>query len=194
MTKSPLIASALLGVSILGLSAAHAQEERSPREGHRGHPPHARMAEMDVNGDGVISLDEIQSRETEQFANVDANNDGQVDAAEMVAFQEARRAEQMRERESRRVARMIEHLDADGDGSLSVEEFTSRPREMFARLDTDGDGQISAEEREAMREARRERFAERGHRRGDRDGHRGRHHRFERGDAPAADAPAPDAD
>ena len=127
----------------------------------------------------------------QQFANVDANGDGRVDAAEMVAFQEARRAEERRERENRRAARMIEHLDADGDGSLSVEEFTSRPRQMFARLDANDDGQISAEEREAMREGRRERFGERRHRR-DHEGRRG--HRGERFFDRDADMPAPEAD
>lgn len=187
MTKSPLIASALLGVSVFGLGAAFAQEGPAPRDGRRGPPPHERMVEADTNGDGVITLDEIQARETEQFANVDANGDGRVEAAEMLAFQEARREEARLERENRRAARMIEHLDADGDGALSAEEFTSRPRQMFARLDTNSDGQISAEEREAMREMRRARFEERGRRghRGDREG-RGRHHHFDRDMAPEA--------
>ena len=55
------------------------------------------------------------------FAEVDANGDGAVDAAELLAWIEAQR--------EARVQRMIERADADGDGVLSEAEL----QEVFDR-------------------------------------------------------------
>ena len=49
------------------------------------------------------------------FAEVDANGDGAVDAAELLAWIEAQR--------EARIQRMIERADADGDGVLSEAEL-----------------------------------------------------------------------
>ncbi|MCK9488097.1 MAG: EF-hand domain-containing protein [Xanthomonadales bacterium] len=42
----------------------------------------------------------------------------------------------------------IEHLDTDGDGRVSRDEFQAagKPMAMFDQIDTDGDGFLSAEE------------------------------------------------
>lgn len=50
-----------------------------------------------------------------------------------------------------RAERLVEWLDADGDGLLSVEEMTTRPgpERLFDRADADGDGSISKEEFDA---------------------------------------------
>lgn len=41
---------------------------------------------------------------------------------------------------------MLQRLDADGDGVVSLQEFQAAGAERFAALDADGDGRISAEE------------------------------------------------
>lgn len=41
---------------------------------------------------------------------------------------------------------MLQHYDADGDGTISLQEFQAAGDAMFARLDTDGDGRLSADE------------------------------------------------
>jgi Ca2+-binding EF-hand superfamily protein len=46
---------------------------------------------------------------------------------------------------------MLKHLDTDGDGAISVQEFQAAGDQAFARLDADGDGRISAEEFAAAR-------------------------------------------
>ena len=60
-------------------------------------------------------------REPVAFAEIDANGDGSVDAAELLAWMEAQREV--------RVQRMIERTDSDGDGVLSEAEL----RELFER-------------------------------------------------------------
>ena len=50
------------------------------------------MNEIDTNGDGLMTIDEIQAvfpdMNAETFSQIDANGDGAVDDAEMVAAQE----------------------------------------------------------------------------------------------------------
>ena len=61
----------------------------------------------------------------------------------------------------KRVAKMFERRDADGDGSLTLEESQGRrdPARFFARMDADNSGGISEEEftdaRKKMRKHRR---------------------------------------
>ncbi len=58
------------------------------------------------------------------------------------------------------MARMMEMMDADGDGLVSEREFTDAHRERFVRMDTDGDGQLSSAEVAAHHEQMRERWRE----------------------------------
>ncbi len=53
----------------------------------------ADVSAMDVNGDGLLTMDEVQAAYPEvtadQFSQIDTNGDGAVDDAEMTAAQEA---------------------------------------------------------------------------------------------------------
>ncbi|PVA11456.1 calcium-binding protein [Pelagivirga sediminicola] len=73
MTK--FIAS-VLGMSALAATAAFAD-----------------MSAIDTNGDGLVTMDEIQAAypevTAEQFSEIDTNGDGAVDDAEMSAAQDA---------------------------------------------------------------------------------------------------------
>ncbi|MFW5867660.1 MAG: hypothetical protein ACOCX2_07570 [Armatimonadota bacterium] len=46
---------------------------------------------------------------------------------------------------------MIERLDADGDGRVSIDELPERLRERFAEADANGDGILSVEELQQSR-------------------------------------------
>jgi Ca2+-binding EF-hand superfamily protein len=50
---------------------------------------------------------------------------------------------------------MWSNLDADGNGSVSRQEYTDALSKHFERADTDSDGQISQEEWQARKEAMR---------------------------------------
>ncbi len=51
------------------------------------------LADMDANGDGLLTVDEVQAvypeMTAEQFSEIDVNADGAIDDAEMSAAQDA---------------------------------------------------------------------------------------------------------
>ncbi len=76
----------------------------------------------------------------EQF---DKDSSGALDASEL-----AEMGHKGRGGKNDRGARMMERMDADKDGKLSMEEMAARhdPARMLKRLDKDGNGSLSAEE------------------------------------------------
>lgn len=153
-------------------------QQGGPREGRA--PMMLEMfQELDADGDGVVTAEELSAAGPgAAFAEADANGDGVLEGDELTAF----RAAQERLREERRQQRMVERLDSDGDGKLSLEEIEAGnkrgPQQMFDRLDADGNGEVSLEElaaaQERMLQRMQERRSEMGER-GGRDGRDGKH-------------------
>jgi hypothetical protein len=102
--------------------------------------------QADADGDGAVSLAELQAfraeATAERFAALDADGDGLLTPEEMRADRGAR-AGRGRER--------LAAIDTDGDGAWSLAELQAvRPQidvEQFNRLDANGDGLIGADER-----------------------------------------------
>ena len=117
------------------VSAANDGAERGPMK-HFEH--------MDLNGDGSVTLEEMTTHRNEMFTKSDADGDGLLSPAELTAAMEERAAKRI----ERRVARMIERHDTNGDGLLSAEEADHEEEmtRMFSRMDADGDGAITAAE------------------------------------------------
>ena len=152
--KRQILMAALLSGLVVAAGAASA-------DGHRGERPD--FATLDLNGDGMLSLEELQNQGEARFAAADTNGDGGLSAEELIAAAGARAAE--------RAEQMIERHDENGDGVLQIDEMPrpgDRADRMFDRVDADEDGLIS----EAEFEAAKDRMGER---RGGRDhGSRGR--------------------
>lgn len=83
----------------------------------------ARAAELDANGDGVVTQEEMKAHREKQRAKMeekrfpDANDDGVVSETEFVDAARARFA----------------RLDANEDGVLSKDEMPERPRRRRGR-------------------------------------------------------------
>lgn len=96
--------------------------------------------ETDVNGDGVITEQEVGTMALslrEAFDTVDADDDGNVSVAEY----EAARTNLLQPLQ-------FQDLDTDGDGVISSDESVDTPElaEHYDRFDTDDDGQLSQDE------------------------------------------------
>lgn len=133
------------------------------------------MKDADSNGDGFVSLDEARAahaaRVEENFAKADTNGDGLLSQDERKAAREAKREMKKARRDHRRKVRrdpenIVERLDVDGSGSVSMSEFEGRrfapDVDTFNAADTNGNGELDASELDAMMKARRAEKRQRG--------------------------------
>ena len=159
-------ATTLTGALILALAATSLPvmaQDGQAKEGPRGHRGQMfNFDDVDANGDGKVTQDEIAAHGAARFAAADTDCDGSLSVDEMVANMDRKREERMR----KGAERMIERRDANDDGQLTADEMTPRNGDrMFARLDADKDGAISKEEMEDARKSHK----------GQRKGERGEH-------------------
>ncbi|MDJ0920533.1 MAG: EF-hand domain-containing protein [Henriciella sp.] len=143
---------ALLSLGVASFVAtALAQNDPGRPDG----PASPRLEAFDTNGDGAISMAEIEAGRDARFAEADTNSDGGISYEEFVAQSEQRRAE----RQIRRQEQMFARLDANADGLVTPDEMEARGKgrleKMFEQADTDQDGVLSAEELEAAKERRK---------------------------------------
>ena len=135
--------SMLVLATLLAAAAANAGQASAPAPGARPGTPGPQG--LDINADGLITLDEAQvhPRFAARFGDIDANKDGQLDQAEMNAHREKMRTEMHSRGEERWKA-----ADKDGDGLISRDEAAAMPRmaEHFDRLDANTDGRVSRDE------------------------------------------------
>jgi Ca2+-binding EF-hand superfamily protein len=113
------------------------------------------FATLDADKDGKVTEAEILAHRTARITAADTDGDGKISAAELAAMVEG----EMQMRAERRAAQMITRLDTDKDGALSPEELLAAQAggRMFGRLDSDNDGALS----EAELDAAQARMAER---------------------------------
>lgn len=156
--KSTMIISAVV-IAALGVTAVSASAKEGGKMRHmRGQMPS--FEQLDTNGDGFITAEELQAKAAERFAGIDANGDGVITRDELTTFAES----QGNDRMVKKLDRMISRMDANGDGQLSVDEMKpkgDRSAKMIEKLDSDGDGKISKAEFEAAQAERKTKRSER---------------------------------
>lgn len=139
MKTTVLIAAITAGLTLVAVDAS-ADGRGGPRE-------KPAFATLDADGDGAISLAELQNAGAARFAEMDTDGNG--------ALSSAARAAEMADR----AAEMIARMDENGDGELQADEMKPRGRgdhagRMFGHMDADADGLISEEEYDAAGEGR----------------------------------------
>lgn len=150
--------SALMALTALTTLPAHAASHSSTTF----------VAEQDLNGDGKVLLSEFKLGRQVEFVRIDFNADGVLSEAEYLGEFEGRLmlrigrnadAEKRREelqRQMRQAKVRFGVLDADKDGSISLEEFQAAGLRMFKLHDRnedsvvdDADIKIAEDERKA---------------------------------------------
>jgi hypothetical protein len=105
INKTIVIGSALLVSS--GLIASLAVASSDGDRAHAAKYNLMKAIKLDANNDGMLSQDEILSRNAKRFAKLDKNSDGTITAEEF----------------NIRVVTMFKRMDVNGDGLLSPEEM-----------------------------------------------------------------------
>lgn len=107
---------------------------------------------FDLDGNGAITLQEAVSNAETRFDTADANTDGVLTEDEIKARAEERMAEKDNAerkgegRHMRRISRMIDRVDANGNGAIERTEAIDAATERFTRLDADGNGSLTMDE------------------------------------------------
>lgn len=105
----------------------------------------------DLDGNGTVTLTELQERRDNVFSSFDANDDGFLDTEEYALFDEARKADmegqgdhgkgQMRRVQA---GMTLVFNDSDGDGKASREEFVGKAADWLATIDRDGSSDLTS--------------------------------------------------
>jgi Ca2+-binding EF-hand superfamily protein len=143
MKTATIILVSALGVSSLG-KVASAETPRSDAIAA------LIFSRLDADQDGKISTAEMTAHKTAQFARADRDGNGRVDAAELSAMHD--RMMQFANAAGSAVKAGVRRMDSDGDGALSLAEYTDRAP-FFVLLDADGDGEVARAEFDRARAA-----------------------------------------
>ncbi len=119
------------------------------------------MKRFDVNQDEQITLDEVQSVRTARFNKMDVDGNGLVNSEELESFKTKMREESQNNATQNRRGRwqgmekryQLKRLDKNGDGQVSLGEFTTNVS-LFNRFDADKNGIITKEELSQRRRRR----------------------------------------
>ncbi|MEM8772618.1 MAG: hypothetical protein AAGD92_13310 [Pseudomonadota bacterium] len=126
-----LTMAATIGLTLVAMGAPALANH--PGKGARG----GGFDRLDLNGDGEVTVDELNENQAILLQEADANADGAITREEMRAFRKAKREQLRAER----------NPDKNGDGVIDRLEFDQAADERFKRMDKNGDGVISEDER-----------------------------------------------
>lgn len=147
----------VVGTTLALGSVALAHPGGEGRGHHRGHG--MSLEKLDTDGDGTVSLLEMQTQAQARFerkiGKLDANGDGVITQTE----KDALAAKMEGRRRGKRGQRFLQKLP-EGDVSVEVvkAQMLEHVAERFAKIDTDNSGALDAAELEAAKAARKARW------------------------------------
>ena len=160
-TVIALILTAPVALAERGWNQTDRQQARAERQQMR---INKLMERFDINEDGQITLDEVQSQRTDRFRQLDSDGNGFVSIEELETGTTLFRKEQQAANQAgskgnwtnkgnwrrgrhcqRNPKRHIKRMDNDEDGRISLEEFTLNVP-LFDKFDVDKDGVITSKE------------------------------------------------
>ena len=147
MKTKLIIAAVVAGLAATSVSAAgFGRDDMAGRMGVGMMPMTTDFASLDTDGNGSLTLEELQAMSAAKFAEADVDGSGTLSQEEVTTLVTA----QMALMAANRAQMMIAERDTDGDGLLSASELQPNSGQglavMFARLDADADGTVTAEE------------------------------------------------
>ena len=119
------------------------------------------MAKFDADSNGAITVAEARAGVAKMFAGADSNNDGRATHEEMMAYHGKMGDHHRGERKGGhggpggKGGKGPMHLDADGDGALTLAEAQGGIEAHFAKIDSNRDGSVDEAELRAAHEAHR---------------------------------------
>lgn len=147
-----LVAVAILATTDIGFAqnkrhamwGGHGHETSAPHRQRGAMGPMMRggqqlMHRFDVNEDRQITQEEVDQVQADRFSTGDQDGDGIVTLGEFETL--------WLEDNRSRLVDQFQALDADGDGQVTPEEFNQRVAMMIQMLDRNGDGILSIDDR-----------------------------------------------
>lgn len=118
-----------------------AMRRDGPRQGMRGGfmDRQAMFDRADADDSGDVTYEEFAAVFGNRFTSADADGNGELTVGEVADGIQRIMAERM-------AARVIERLDTNDDGKLTVAEIESQQKKLFALADRDDDGKVTIEE------------------------------------------------
>jgi hypothetical protein len=117
------------------------------------------LMRYDTNKDGAVDRAEWKAAQEARFKQLDANGDGKLTQDELFARTPAIGNSVLpTDRQAQRQSTYFQLLDADKDGVVTLAEFMAQADRNFARCDINKDGRIdTAECRQALQRTRADR-------------------------------------
>ncbi|MEN7537825.1 EF-hand domain-containing protein [Aurantiacibacter flavus] len=140
-----MIALCAAGLAMPALAQDGDEAERAERRTSGGHSKEAFIESYDADGDGVVTMAEFNAERAKIHEGYDMDGDGRVSQVEYVDDYQYRLDAELAEIRANRLRQAhfrFGVLDADHDGTLTLEELNESGTRTFSRLDSNEDGII----------------------------------------------------